>query len=430
MIWGQQMRHFLSGLAISAALITGGAPVVAQNLFQPVIYVNDRAVTRFEIEQRTRFMQLLGAPATSATEAEQALIDDRLRDFAAKQMGIAATDEGVQQGLEEFASRAGLSAAEFTAQLEQAGVDHQTFRDFVAAGVVWRAVIRQRVVPTINVSDAEIDQELTRQVETPILSRVLVSELIIPAPPGQEQQAMDLAQQITARTTDEASFAAAARQASASESAQAGGRLNWMDVDNLPPSLRPILAALQPGQVSQPLTVPGAVVLFYMRDTQGTLRPGAREQVLDYMTLRLASAPEAAALAARVRNCNDLYVQAGAQVAQQVQRQTVSQGQIPTLVATQLASMDADEAAVVNYGNGADLVMLCSRQPALVAELGNDVATTAEPQDGVEAAVPGADANALPTRQMTREAIFNRKANAAAEAYLAELRADALIRRP
>ena len=62
-----------------------------------------------------------------------------------------------------------------------------------------------------------------------------------------------------------------------------------MEVDNLPPGLRPVLAGLQPGQVSQPLTVPGAVVLFYMRDTQGTLRPGAKEQLLDYMTLRLAS---------------------------------------------------------------------------------------------------------------------------------------------
>lgn len=241
---------------------------------------------------------------------------------------------------------------------------------------------------------------------------------------------MELARQITARTTDEASFASAARQYSAADSAQAGGRMNWMDLDNLPPTLRPILGALQAGQVSQPLTVSGAVVLFYMRDTQGTLRPGAGEQVLEYMTLRMASAPEAAALAARVNSCNDLYVQAGPQVAAQVQRQTTPQGQIPTLIATQLASMDNDEAAVVNYGNGADLVMLCTRQPALLADMGNDVATTAQPEDGVEAAVPGAEANALPSRQMAREAIYNRKANAAAEAYLAELRADAVIRRP
>ena len=423
------MRHFLSGFALAATLMAGApAPLLAQNLFEPVIYINNAAITRYEVEQRQRFMQLLGAPNTTAEEAQQALIDDRLRSFAAGQLGIEPSEEGLQNGLEEFAGRAGMSAAEFTAALERAGVEPQAYRDFVSAGLVWRTVIRQRVVPQINVSDAEVDQELRKQVETPILSRVLISELIIPAPPGQEQQAMNLARQIAGANLSSSEFEAAAREYSAAESAQAGGRLAWVDIDNLPPGLRQVISALQPGQTTQPLTVEGAVVLFHLRDSQGTLRPGATEQVIDYATLRLPSAAEAATLAARTRSCDDLYVQAGPQAAQQVQRQTVSQGAIPTLIATRLATMDRDEAGVVDYGNGADLVMLCSRQPALVADMANDVATTALPDDGVEAAVP--DANALPTRDAVRDEIFNRKANAAAEAYLAELRAQAIIRRP
>lgn len=423
------MRHFLSGIAMAAALLTGSvAPVLAQNLFEPVIYINNSAITRYEVQQRQRFMQILGAQQTTAKEAEDALIQDRLRSFAGKQMGLIPSEEGIQRGTDEFASRANLSGPEFIARLEQAGVDASTLRDFIAAGTVWREVIRQRFVPLISVSDAEVDQDLKRQIETPILTRVLISELIIPAPPGQEQQALNLARRIAASQPSDNQFAAAAREYSASESAPAGGRLAWMEVDNLPPGLRPVLAGLQPGQVSQPLTVPGAVVLFYMRDTQGTLRPGAKEQLLDYMTLRLASTTEAATLAARATSCSDLYVQAGPQAAAQIQRQTLSQGQIPTLIATRLASLDDDEAGYVNYGNSVDLVMLCSRRPALIAEMEAEVATTAQPEDGVEAAIPGA--NALPSREQVRDVIFNRKANAAADAYLQELLADAIIRRP
>ena len=421
------MRHFLSGLALTAALTAAPGPILAQNLFEPVVYINNAAITRYEVGQRQRFMQIVGAPNTTPAEAQQALIDDRLRNYAARQLGIVPTDEGLQNGLEEFASRAGLSAAEFTAALENAGVEPQAYRDFVSAGLVWRSVIRERVVPRIKVSDAEVDQELRRVVETPILSRVLISELIIPAPPGQEQQALNLARQIAGAGLSSDEFEAAARQYSAAESAQAGGRLAWVNIDNLPPGLRPVITALQPGQTTQPLTVEGAVVLFHLRDSQGTLRPGATEQVIDYATLRLASAADAATLAARALSCDDLYVQAGAQ-AGQVQRQTVPQGAIPTLVAQRLASMDADEAGVVDYGNGADLVMLCSRQPALVADMAADVPTTALPDDGVEAAVP--NASDLPTREAVRDEIFNRKANTAAEAYLAELRAEAIIRRP
>ena len=422
------MRHILSGIALAATLLFGATvPATAQNPFEPVVYVNDKAVTRYEVQQRKRFMQILGAPDTDDRAAEQALIDDRLRVFAAEQLGIEATEEGLQAGLDEFAARAGMDATQFTVALERGGVEPQVYRDFVRAGIVWRGVIRQRLVPLLSVSDAEIEQELKRQVQTPILSRVLMSELILPAPPGQEQAAMDLANRIAGSRPTEDQFAQAARQYSAAGSASAGGRLGWLDIDNLPPSLRPVIAGLQPGQTSRPLTVPGAVVIFHLRDTQGTLRPGAAEQVLDYMTLRLASAADAARLAARARTCDTLYSDAGS-AAPAIQRQTRSQNAIPTLIAAQLASLDDDEATVIDYGNAADLVMLCSRQPAILAEAGDDVATTALPDDGVEDAVP--DAQAVPSREAVREELFNRKASAAADAYLAELRADAVIRRP
>lgn len=424
------MRHLLSGIAITASLLFGPiAPASAQNPFEPVLYINDKAITRYEVDQRQRFMRLLGAPDIDAEGAEDALVQDRLRMYAAEQMGIETTEEGLQAGLDEFASRANMNSAEFTAALERAGVEYQVFRDFVEAGVAWRGVIRQRFLPQINVSDAEIDQALKREIETPIVNRVLLSELIIPAPEGREDEAMRLANSISGSNPNEAQFAEAARRYSASDSAEAGGRLNWVNIDNLPPSLRPVILNLQPGQTTQPLQVSGAVVLFRLRDSQGTLRPGAREQVLDYMTLRLASASAAASLAARTRSCDDLYVQAGAEISSQIDRQTASQNAIPAMIATRLASLDADEAAVVDYGNGsADLVMLCSRQPALLANEEANVATTAEEPDGVEAAIP--NPSGIPTREAVREQLFNRKANEMANAYLQELRADAVIRRP
>lgn len=429
MIWGQQMRHILSGIVLAATVILGDpAPVAAQNPFEPVVYVNNKAVTRYEIGQRQRFMQILGAPGTDAKAAETALIEDRLRLFAAAQLDLEISPDGLQQGLEEFAGRAGMTAAEFTVALERAGVEPQAYRDFIEAGTLWRAVVRERLVPRINVSDAEIDRELTRRIETPVIDRVLLSELIIPAPPGQEQQAMDLASRIAGSRPTEAQFADAARRYSATDTAASGGGLNWMALDNLPPGLRPVITAMQPGQVSQPLTVPGAVVLFMLRDTQGTLRPGAREQVLEYSVLRMASAADATALAARTVSCDDLYVQAET-AAPQVVRQTAPQNAIPALIAQQLASLDADETAVINYGNAADLIMLCSRQPALLADMQAAVPVTAQPKDGVEDAVPG-PASDLPSREAVREEIFNRKVNDAANAYMAELRADAVIRRP
>lgn len=75
--------------AMLAGTGLGPLPVWAQgNPFQPLIYVNDGAVTRYELDQRVRFMEALRAPETGAEAAEKALIEDRLRMFAARQLGI------------------------------------------------------------------------------------------------------------------------------------------------------------------------------------------------------------------------------------------------------------------------------------------------------------------------------------------------------
>ncbi|MDS9467758.1 peptidylprolyl isomerase [Paracoccus sp. MBLB3053] len=428
------MRQILLGAAM-AALLTGTGivpdlvahPAMAQsagNPFQPVAYVNDSAVTRYEVDQRVRFMQILRAPNADRESAEKALIDDRLRNFAAKQAGITVDDEQIQVGIEEFASRGGLGVDEFVRLLGQNGVDRQTVEDFIVSGILWREYVRARVSPLVRVGDAEVEQQMKNIIETPEITHVAMSELIIPAPEGQEAQARELADRIVQQSTSEAQFAAFARQYSATPSGENGGRLPMMPLANLPPSLRPIVQNMQPGQVSQPLEVQGAIVLFFLRETRGTLRPGATEQVLDYLKLRVASAEEAARIAALATTCEDLYVQARNLPAEQLQHQTLTQGQIPSGEAVRLAVLDDNESTIINYGGAVELLMLCKRSPALLA---NEPEAPVATSPGEE---PTASGDALPQREDVRNQIYNRKVSEAAESQLAELRANAVIRYP
>lgn len=420
------MRQFFLSVIFATVLTgSGGIPAVAQD-FSPVIYVNNSVITRYEIQQRLRFLKVLNAPDETAAGAEKALIDDRIRLAAAKELGVEVSDTGLETGLSEFSGRAGMSTGEFIQLLEKNGVDRQTYRDFIKAGVAWREVIRRRIVPAINVSDAEIDQALKRIIETPLVTQILLSELIIPAPPGQENTITARAEQIRSSIKSDADFAAAARRYSATPSASRGGRLEWMSLDNLPPSLRPILLRLQPGQTTAPLTVPGAVVLFYLRDTRGQLRPGAKEQQLDYMTTTFPSITEAQDAAAKAQSCDELYVFANRLSDNQVQRITAGQNAVPAYLAIRLASMDKNEATVIDQSGAGEVLMLCDRKPALLSGLDAGPVATAT-TDGQ--AATKADPNALPQRDAIREQIFNRKISVAADAYLAELNADAIIRR-
>lgn len=415
-------------LCLCLALPLGTAPAAAQD-FSPVVIVNDSAVTGYEVDQRLRFMQVLNAPGDAAV-AERELVDERLRVAEARRMGLTLDDDVLAAGMAEFAARGNMDTESFVAELGRVGIARETFRDFVVSGLLWRDILRLRVAPTISVSTAEVDQAMKRAIETPRVTEVLISELIMPAPPGSEAQVMTRADELSRSTSGSvAGFASAARQYSATPSAGSGGQLPWTRVENLPQGLAPILLRLQPGQVTPPLTIPGAVVLFQLRDTRGVLRPGAKDEVLEYARLTLASAADAARMQARSESCDMLQVAARGMP---VERQTAAPAAIPGDIAMRLASLDPNESVIVDRGGAADLLMLCRRTPALLAEPVSPAAgapqATIPAGDGAGVAAPLDDA--LPDRAQTREAIFNRKVDAAAEALMAELRANAIIRRP
>lgn len=446
------MRRIIHATLMTVMLASTAMPAAA-GPFAPLVYVNNNAVTQYELDQRVRFMQLLRAPDANREAALKALIEDRLKLQAAKTLGIAVTDEGLERGLAEFAGRANMDVDQFTQALARQGVERQAYRDFVKVGVAWREVVRQRIVPQINVNDREIEQAMKREVETPITTAVLLSELVIPAPPGQEQSALALGERLASSIKSESQFAAAARQYSAVPTAPRGGRLEWTELANLAPGLKNIVTQIRPDSVSPALAVPGAVVLFYLRDTRGRLRAGAGDQTVEYVELAVPSAADGAQALAVSDSCAQLYVAANRFAGDPIQSVTLPLSSVPLDVAQRLASLDPNEGTIIDYGAGARVVMLCSRTPSLVADTtistvppGIAPPVTQQTQAPSAAEAPNA-ANAasdaaiaagvaesaeppLRTRDEVREALFNRKINAAADAYLAELRADALIRQP
>lgn len=418
----------LAGALSLAALLATGALVAPQgawaNAYAPAVIVNDRIITQYEIDQRVRFLTLLRAAPDPEKEAEKSLIEDRLRLQEAARLGITASDEQVQAGMDEFASRANMSADQFIQALGQSGVEMQAFRDFVKAGVVWREVIRQKYAGRVEVTDADIDKAIAKSPGTAAGARVLLSELIIPAPPGREAAAMARARDLSASLRGEAAFAAAARKTSASGSRARGGKLDWMPLENLPPALRQTVLGLAPGEVSAPYQVDGAVALFLLRDLDEGASVGKQSQSIDYAQMAVAGGAEGvAAVRARANSCDDLYPIARASGVA-VTRETRPQSQIPGAVALELAKLDAGEIAALPTSAGQTVVvMLCARN-AILPPVAATPAPAAGAGDTAVAAPVGPDRDAI------RSEILNTRLTGFADRDLAKLRAEAIIRRP
>ncbi|WP_353888463.1 peptidylprolyl isomerase [uncultured Roseovarius sp.] len=408
------MRKFLAAItlpALMAAVLAWSAhgPAHAQNLFAPAIRVNDQVITGFELQQRARMLTLFRAPGNPQQLAREQLIEDRLKLDAAETAGLVLEDADVQVGMEEFASRAGMTAEQFLRALDGAGVAEQTYRDFVKAGIAWRELISARFAPRVSVNETDVDRARIALGGGSGGVRVLLSELIMPAPAGQEQAVQERAARIAELSTIPA-FAAEARRYSAAPSAARGGRLDWMPITNMPPQLRPIILGLGPGEVSEPLPIPGAVALFQLRDIEETDAPDPEYSAIEYAAYYISGghSQKALARAQQVKDntdvCDDLYGIAKGEPPEVLERGSRAPEEIPQDIAIELAKLDPGEVSTtLTRSNGQTLVflMLCGRTPKLEGE--------------------------GPSNEQLGMMIRNQRLDSFANGYLEQLRAEARI---
>lgn len=405
---------FLSrGLAAALmAWLLAAAPGAAQSRFGAAVYVNDHAITHYEIEQRALFLEFIGAAGGDLHAlARERLIEDRLQLQAARRLGLFAVPEQIEEGKAEFAARAELDTEQFIALLQEAGIDPQTFTDFVRAGVVWRDLVNARFGPEVRITEAQIDRALSVEAVRPV-TEVLLSEIFLPADPQFAEIVNQLIPQILEIRTPE-EFSAAARQVSAAPTAETGGRIErWIELPGLPGPIQEPLSVAAVGEIIGPLEVPGAYAFFQLRARREVRDVPAGETELEYRRLGLPGGrseinlERVAQLRAGTDSCDDLGGVLG-RVAPELpdgaaERLTRRPGELLTGHATELGRLNPGEISA-NLVEGGELVvlMLCARRVA---------------------------ADPAPARDEVRMALFSRALEGLADAHLQMLRAEAEIR--
>ena len=419
MIWGEGMRGLGKGgtvkatktlksalrmgafiFALAAMPIFGSTVAEAQDAsFAPRLYVNDRAISNFEVQQRTLFLTLLRAPGDLDAEAIKGLIEDRLRGSVAKQLGLTLSAEAVIAGMNEFASRANLTGDQFVEALGQAGVAPETFRDFVSAGLIWRDVVRGKFGGQVTISEAEIDRAIARSKQA-TKARVLLSEIVIPGADG-----LAIEEKLKREKATGTAFTAAAKRYSKAPSAKDGGALDWLPLANLPSDVRAAVIGLEKGQISDPVRVPGGLAVFLLRDVaQDPTEELAPIEVKYAQYLVPDDTASVAAVRARVDVCDDLYAVAKGLPEDRLTVETVPLSQVPAAIGAELAQLDPGESSsAITRGPWRVFLMLCSR--TAVQELPAQ-------------------------RDDIRTQLINARLGGLAERYLSELKADAIIREP
>jgi len=360
-------------IGLAALVLIGSLQSVAQaqGLFDPVISVNRAAITAYELEQRERFLEILQRSSGMAQQARDSLIEDRLKMAAADRAGIKLGGAELLSAMDDFAANANLELEQLLETLAQSGVDEQTYRDFIMVGVTWRELIRARFAARSAPSEAEIDRALASAGAQGGV-KVLLTEIVLPAGSAEELNNARQTAERLGRISSTADFSEQARRLSVAQSRVNGGRLEWANLSDLPDGLRPIISGLRPGQITTPLEVPNAVVLFQLRDVAETTAQSPEISAIEYAHLK-GPADAVKAATQMADTCDDFYGAAKDDPSLTLTIRSESPDQMSQALSLRLMGLDKNEfddmPAAAAAGDHAEIVMLCARVYAALEDV-------------------------------------------------------------
>jgi peptidyl-prolyl cis-trans isomerase SurA len=127
------------------------------------VVVNGDPITSYDIEQRSRFLELSSHKQPPRQEVVDELINDKLKIQVAKRYKLDITDNDVNAAFANMGKRMRLSAEQLTQVLAQNKVDATTLKARIHAEIAWTQIVRGKFASTLQVTDKDIREAMASQ---------------------------------------------------------------------------------------------------------------------------------------------------------------------------------------------------------------------------------------------------------------------------
>lgn len=271
------MKNLRGGLLALLAL-----PVIAHaaELDRVVAVVNDEIITASELAvQMTQTHKQLAShntPAPAESQLRQQVLErmvmDRVQLQAAKTRGITVEDEILDRAIQRIAEQNKMKEGELPKAVAEEGYTWPQFRTNIRNQIIMSRLREREVEANITVSDGEVDALLASGALDAKGTEYLVSHIFLRAPEGatpEQLNAMNLkAEEIRRQIRQGEDFAKLAATYSAAQDAMQGGSLDWRPLNRLPSIFAQLIPGMRKGEVSDILRSPAGLHIFKLIDSR------------------------------------------------------------------------------------------------------------------------------------------------------------------
>lgn len=391
-------RNSTSGLNLPQTVTIYGRPIPA--VVKASAIVNGQVITQTDIDHRLALLALANNQPIPADEEERLrvqvlrnLIDETLQIQAADAAGIKVNAADIDRTVARVAEGVKRKPDELGTFLKQNGSSIASIRRQIQGEIAWQRLQRQKI--EVSVGDDEVKAVIDRLNASKGTQEYRVGEIYLQASPANQAEVAQQAQQIVAALRQGASFAGYARQYGQSSVAPVGGDLGWVRPEQLPEPISQVLLQMQPGQLSQPISVPGGVSIIAVQDTRKVLTADPRNAVLALKQVSInfpagttpaAAEPTLQRFAAATQNvggCGGADKLAADFKADVVQSDAVKLRDLPPALQEMMLPMQVGQATrpFGSVADGVRVLVICGRDEEEGASAANPEAVLAQLQE-------------------------------------------------
>jgi peptidyl-prolyl cis-trans isomerase SurA len=148
--WRRQIVTAIMAVALVA--FTHGTAAAQQ----VVAVVNGELITAFDIEQRSKLIQLSSQKAPPRQEVLEELIDEKVKLSVIKRWTMDVPDKEVESSYSSMARRMQMTPAQLTEVLAKSGIRTSTLKSRIKADIIWTGIVRSKYQSSMQVDEKEI----------------------------------------------------------------------------------------------------------------------------------------------------------------------------------------------------------------------------------------------------------------------------------
>jgi len=264
MWYGAAMTRFRARLCwlLAAAVLGALAPMAPARAQQVAVIVNGEPITTYDIEQRSKLIQLTTRKTPGRQEVVDELINDKLKIQIGKRYKLEIADSQVDAAFGEMAKRMRLSAQQLAQALTQSGVDAATLKERIRADIAWAQIVRGKFQSSLQVSERDVAAAAETRSKELVGIEYTLRPILFVVPRGAGEAAVEArkreAEALRSRFENCASgvaLARALRDVAVRESIVKSSA-------DLVPALREMLEKVPVGRLTEPEVTPQGVELF------------------------------------------------------------------------------------------------------------------------------------------------------------------------